>query len=80
MPGPSVFPSGEPGVSGDFWVFTSRLLPSAFFLCISWFHSFLYISSSNPPQRVTGQLSFQNGVFSWAEISRQVTYMSLGNL
>ena len=20
MPGPSVFPSGEPGVSGDFWV------------------------------------------------------------
>ena len=25
MPGPSVFPSGEPGVSGDFWViFLSR--------------------------------------------------------
>ena len=23
-PGPSVFPSGEPGVSGDFWVLTSE--------------------------------------------------------
>ena len=27
MPGPSVFPSGEPGVSGDFWVSFS-IIPS----------------------------------------------------
>ena len=26
MPGPSVFPSGEPGVSGDFWVNALSLL------------------------------------------------------
>ena len=27
VPGPSVFPSGEPGVSGDFWVSAQGLVP-----------------------------------------------------
>ena len=30
MPGPSVFPSGEPGVSGDFWVGFRGFIDSVF--------------------------------------------------